>query len=305
MMLLDPHPPDNEEAAADPRRLFAREPAVDLAGVRVAVLGCGSVGGLAAWALAGAGIGTLYLADRDRLEPANLRRHVGAAADLGQPKARVVARFLNARLPHVQTTAEDVCFLDRPEIVRERIAAAEAVLVAVDAEGPKHLIDASARELGRPAVYAGVYGGGWGVEVVLSDAARGTPCYACAARALGRTGIPVWPAEPTADYALPAADVPASDWARADLSSLLPCAALAARVLVACLADRRGHGTALREFTRGGATAWRLPLRRIPGWGGPCALLPVVVPAVPGCPVCGSAAASPQRLEALLRGGES
>jgi molybdopterin-synthase adenylyltransferase len=303
-MVLCPPAPDNDNPPADPRPLFAAEPAVDLAGASVAVLGCGSVGGLAAWALASAGVGTLRLADRDRLEPANLRRHVGGGADLGLPKAHVVARFLNARLPRAKTPAKDLCFLDRPEAVRELIAAGEAVLVAVDAEGPKHLIDTIARELGRPVVSAGVHGGGWAVEVVLSDAARQTPCYACAARALGRVGIPAWPADRAADYALPAAAVPPADWVRADLTSLLPCAALAARVLAACLADRRGHGAVLHELTRGGATAWRLPLRQVPGWGGPWQLLPVVVPAVPGCPVCGTVPAPPGRLEALLRGGE-
>jgi hypothetical protein len=229
----------------------------------------------AAWALASVGVGSLYLADRDRLEPANLRRHIGGAADLGLPKADVVARFLNARLPQMRTAEEDICFLDRPEVVRERIAAAEAVLVAVDAEGPKHLIDSCARELGRLLVYAGVYGGGWAVEVVLSDAARGTPCYACAARTLGRVGIPVWPADPAADYTLPSARLPPSDWVRADLTSLLPGEALAARVFAACLADQRGYGDALHKSTRGGAWAWGLPLSLVRGWGGPRELLPV------------------------------
>jgi hypothetical protein len=303
-MLADWQFPDNEILAADPSPLFPREPVVSLAGASVTVLGCGSVGGLAAWALAGAGVGTLHLADRDRLELTNLRRHVGAAADLGRPKADVVARFLNARLPHINTEAEDTCFLNRPEVVRELIAAGEAVLVAVDEEGPKHLIDAMAREIGRPVVYAGVYGGGWAVEVVLSDGARRTPCYACAARVLGRTGIPIQPAEPAADYALPVAALPASEWPRADLTSLLPCAALVAQVVVACLADRRGQGAALCELTGGAATAWRLALRQVPVWGGPWALLPVVVSAVPGCPECDGGSVSAGHLEALLRGGE-
>lgn len=59
----------------DPRTTFATEPAVDLAGATATVLGCGSVGGLAAWCLS-AGVGSLKLADRDRLMGDNPRRQV-------------------------------------------------------------------------------------------------------------------------------------------------------------------------------------------------------------------------------------
>jgi molybdopterin-synthase adenylyltransferase len=302
-MLTAAATPGNEITAADPRSFFAREPAVDLATAHVAVLGCGSVGGLAAWCLAGAGVGGLELADRERLEPDNLRRHVAGSAELGQPKAAALVRILHERFPATSVTAREFCFLDRPDAVRELIACSDAVLVAVDAEGPKHLIDAAARTLGRPVVYAGVYGGGWAGEVVLTDPDRATPCYGCAARALGRTGIPLWPMAATTDYALPAAERPETDWARADLSSLLPCAALAARVLVAWLAGRRGHDRPLRELTGDGATAWRLALRQVQGWGGPWELLPVSVPRLPGCPVCGEVPATAERLAELLEEG--
>jgi hypothetical protein len=88
------------------------------------------------------------------------------------------------------------------------------------------------------------------------------------------------------------------------LTSLLPCAALAAQVVVAWLADRRGQGAALRELTGAGATAWRLALRQVPVWGGPWILLPVVVSAIPGCPECNAGNVSASHLEALLRGAE-
>ena len=48
-----------------PAAAFAGERSADLTAARVAVLGCGSVGGLAAWGCAAAGVGTLVLADRD------------------------------------------------------------------------------------------------------------------------------------------------------------------------------------------------------------------------------------------------
>jgi hypothetical protein len=294
----------NRAFSSDPRQTFATEAAVDLAEARVAVLGCGSVGSLAAWDLAGAGVAQLVLADRESLEPDNLRRHVCGAVDLGRPKAVALAAFLRERFPTIVTTPQHLCFLEQPETARALLAGCDVALIAVDAEGPKHLLDAEARELGRPVVSVGVYGGGWGGEVILSDAVAGTPCYACAARALGRVGIPVDPPPRSADYALPQTGRPESDWARADLTALAPCAALAARLTIAVLAARQGVPRMLEEFTTGRASAWRFAIRHVPGWGGPWELIPVTVPRLTGCPVCGLAACSPDQFEALLREGE-
>ena len=244
-------------------------------------------GALAAWSCAAAGVGTLHLADRDRMEPANSRRHVCGIADRGRAKTAALADFLRQRPTALALTAVDACFLADPATVDAILARSEIALAAVDAEGPRHLLDALARERCRPVVYAGVYGGGWGAEVIFSDASQDTPCYGCAARTLGHGGIELGaPAEPA--YALPA--IPqATDWVTADLTSILPCAALAARVALAWLMRSRGFERPWRELTAGGATAWRLALRQVPAWGiGPWTLQPLVVPRLPGCPVCGT-----------------
>jgi molybdopterin/thiamine biosynthesis adenylyltransferase len=267
-----------------PGTVFAAEPVLDLASASVAVVGCGSVGGLAAWGLAGAGAGRLVLLDRDRLEPGNLRRHVCGRADLGRPKAESVAGFLAERFMDVRVEAHERCVLTAPDEARRLLAECEAVLVAVDAEGPKHLLDGMARELDRPAVYAGAYGGGWAGELILSDA--DTPCYACTARALGRVGVPV-EAPATPGYAQPVPGRPETDWPRADLTSIAPVAMLAARLTVAVLAGRRGQTRLREELVAGGASAWRLAVRRVHGWGGPWQLLPVEVGRLSVCPNCG------------------
>jgi molybdopterin/thiamine biosynthesis adenylyltransferase len=273
--------------APDPRAAFADEAAVSFADASVAVLGCGSVGGLAAWACASAGVRTLTLADRDRLEPANSRRHVCDLGQAGRPKAEAVADFLRRRGGEWSLAAAHGCFLADPAAVDALLARCEIALVLVDAEGPRHLADALARERRRPAVHAGVYGGGWGAEAVFSDAGEDTPCYACAARALGHGGVETEaPAGP--GYSQPSSAT-GGGWVEADLTSILPCAALAARAALAWLARVRGFDRPWRELSAGGATAWRLALRRVPAWGvGPWALQPVAVPRLPGCPVCGA-----------------
>src|SRR5439155_19410377 len=144
--------------------------------------------------------------------------------DRGRAKAAALADFLRQRGSALTVTAVETCFLADPDAVDAILARTEIALTAVDAEGPRHLVDALARERRRPVVYAGVYGGGWGAEVIFSDAAQQTPCYACAARALGHGGLDLEPRASPA-YALPAA-APGAGWAEADLTSILPCAAL-------------------------------------------------------------------------------
>lgn len=72
-----------------------------LAGARVTVLGCGSVGAPVAIALAQAGVGDLRLVDPDLLVGANPGRHPLGAKQIGSAKAEELAVQLAERLPHL------------------------------------------------------------------------------------------------------------------------------------------------------------------------------------------------------------
>lgn len=160
----------------DPRIRFSAEPRVDLGTASVAILGCGSVGSFAAWCLASAGVGRLVLADRDELAVENLRRHICSAETIGLPKPAAVARFLGGRFRDIFARPRCFCFLEHPDRLRQLLRRTDLALVAVDDEAPKHLIDSMCREMGLPAIFAGVYGGGWAAEVILTDPASDTPC---------------------------------------------------------------------------------------------------------------------------------
>jgi hypothetical protein len=298
---------------ADPRPAFGAEPVVALGGARVAVLGNGSAGSLVAWCLASRGAGCLILADRDRLGPENLRRHTCGHADLGRPKPEALAGFLADRFPGLAVERHALCFLEQPERLRDLIERAEVVVVAVDDEGVKFLIDAMVWELGRPGGDLGGHGGGWGAEAIVVDPARPTPCYGCMASRLGRLGIalPMAPPEPGSAYALPGpgpgpgARPEASDWPRADLGCLMPIAAFGARLTAAVLEARQGADRSLGELTTRAASAWRLALRRVEPWGfGPWHLAPVRARRRPRCPLCGPARLRqrPQDLKRLWEG---
>jgi len=69
---------------------------------RVAVVGCGGIGSLAAMLLAGSGIRSLTLVDNDTIEESNLNRQiVWSKDDIGQLKSDVLARELQRRFDDV------------------------------------------------------------------------------------------------------------------------------------------------------------------------------------------------------------
>src|SRR5262249_5842247 len=156
--------------------------------------------------------------DRDTLAPENLRRHACGRADLGQSKPEALAGFLVDRFPGLNVEPRPICFLERPDRLRDLIDRTEAVAGARDPEGGKFLIDAMLWDLGRPGVYLGVYGGGWGGEAILVDPTRTsttptpTPCYGCTAPRLGRLGVAIEAPGAALAYALPTPSAEARDW---------------------------------------------------------------------------------------------
>lgn len=68
---------------------------------RVAVLGCGSLGGTLARLLAQAGVGNLLLVDSAILDWPNVGRHELGAPSVDQPKAQEVAREIERAYPHL------------------------------------------------------------------------------------------------------------------------------------------------------------------------------------------------------------
>jgi hypothetical protein len=79
------------------RTLRAGPGRTNLAGKRVAVVGCGAVGSFLADALARAGVGSLTLQDGDVLRPGNLVRHLADDRHVGLSKAESVRAVIQER----------------------------------------------------------------------------------------------------------------------------------------------------------------------------------------------------------------
>lgn len=145
-----------------------------LAQKRVGVVGLGSGGGFVALSLAMSGVGNFVLIDNDLLDASNVVRHVADNRYVGQPKAEAVADLIRHRNPKAQVETR----IGRFEDHRDALDNLDILVVGVDGEGAKYVINQECLNRNLTAVYAGVYERGEGGDVVIIRPYQG-PCYAC------------------------------------------------------------------------------------------------------------------------------
>ena len=92
------------------RQILLEDIAIDgqqkLLASRVLIVGLGGLGAPAALYLAGAGIGTLVLADDDEVHLSNLQRQIlFTTEDINQPKAQITRQRLNQLNPDIELIA--------------------------------------------------------------------------------------------------------------------------------------------------------------------------------------------------------
>ncbi len=164
-------------------RLLGTQNLAHLAGKRVGIIGLGSGGGFVAQSLAMSGIGHFVLVDDDLLETSNVVRHVADSSDVGRPKAEVVADMIQRRNPKAEVDVR----VGRFEQHHDALDHLDLLVVAVDGENAKYLINQACLDRHITAVYAGVYERGEGGDAVVIRPYDG-PCYACWAAEL-RDGL--------------------------------------------------------------------------------------------------------------------
>ncbi len=145
-----------------------------LSKAQVGVVGAGSGGGFVAQALAMSGVGHFVLVDDDTLEEGNIVRHVADSRDIGKPKAEAVASLIKLRNPK----AEVKTIVGRIEQNMDALDNLDILVVGVDNENAKYILNEAVLKRDLTAVYAGVYERGEGGDVVVIRPYNG-PCYAC------------------------------------------------------------------------------------------------------------------------------
>jgi molybdopterin-synthase adenylyltransferase len=156
-----------------------------LAHKRVAVVGLGSGGGQVALSLAMSGVGEFVLIDDDVLEIGNVVRHVADRRYVGQPKAEAVADLIRQRNPDARLRT----ILGRVEQHLDALDGIDLLVVAVDNEKSKYILNELSLARNLTAVYAGVYERGEGGDATIIYPYDG-PCYACWAAAVRDENAP-------------------------------------------------------------------------------------------------------------------
>jgi len=147
-----------------------------LAAARVLVVGAGGLGSPAALYLAAAGVGTLGLADRDRVEEHNLQRQIlhGMPA-VGQPKVESAARQLANLNPHVRLQLHDGGVT--PANAVTLFSDYDLIVDGSDNFPTRYLNNDAAFFTRRPLVYGSIFK--FEGQVSVFDPAQGGPCYRC------------------------------------------------------------------------------------------------------------------------------
>lgn len=144
---------------------------------RVAVVGCGALGTVAAEMLTRAGVGRLDLVDRDFVEPSNLQRQTlfrESDARRGVPKAAAAEKALRKINSGVRIHGHVADLTS--ENIEEICGGADAMVDAVDNFETRYLLNDFAWKFSIPWVYGGCVGS-YGVSFAFRPGE--TPCLRC------------------------------------------------------------------------------------------------------------------------------
>ena len=180
MPAVPPPPLSPAELARYSRHILLDELGVagqqKIAAARVLVIGAGGLGSPAALYLAAAGVGTLGIADFDRVENHNLQRQLlHDDSTVGELKVTSAARRLRSTNPFITV-------VEHPEGVTVAnaltlFAAYDIIIDGTDNFSTRYLNNDAAALTRRPLVYGSVYR--FEGQVSVFDPAQGGPCYRC------------------------------------------------------------------------------------------------------------------------------
>lgn len=123
---------------------------------RVLIAGAGGLGCPAALYLAAAGIGTLGIADDDRVSVSNLHRQVlYGEEDAGRLKATVAAAKLRQQNPHIQIV-EHILRIEAGNVL-DLLGHYDLVVDATDNFATRYLLNDACVLSGKPLVYGAIY----------------------------------------------------------------------------------------------------------------------------------------------------
>ncbi len=129
---------------------------------KVAVVGCGGLGGHIIEMLARLGIGELTLIDGDVFEPSNLNRQLlSLPGNIGKPKTEAAAERVSTVNPGIEVTVHQVFVtIDN---AKDLLQGHDVICDALDNISSRRIVEQAAEELNIPMVFAAI--AGWYAQV--------------------------------------------------------------------------------------------------------------------------------------------
>lgn len=145
-----------------------------LKNARALVVGVGALGSPVALYLTAAGVGTIGLADHDRVRLSNLQRQIAhTTAGVGQLKVEEAARTLHALNPEVRIETEPV-FVSEANAMSV-LSRYDVVVDGTDSFQARYLLSDAAYLLGKPLVHGSIFR----IEGQVTVFLPGRGCYRC------------------------------------------------------------------------------------------------------------------------------
>lgn len=155
---------------------IGREGQQRLKASRVLVVGAGGLGSPAALYLAAAGVGTLGIADFDRVESHNLQRQLlHSDQSVGTSKVKSAGERLRATNPYIHIVEHDTAVTEENAVTL--FSSYDVIVDGTDTFATRYLNNDAAVLARRPLVYGSVYKFEGSVSVF--SPATGGPCYRC------------------------------------------------------------------------------------------------------------------------------
>ncbi len=171
---------NSEELARYSRHILLDEIGVDgqqaLKNAKALVIGAGGLGSPVAMYLAAAGIGTLGIADFDRVELHNLQRQLlHGTGDIDSPKTKSAEERLKDINPHaaIRLHEDGVTVSNAIELFREY----DIIVDGSDNFGTRYLNNDAAFISGKPLIYGSIFK--FEGQVSVFNASSDSPCYRC------------------------------------------------------------------------------------------------------------------------------
>ncbi|WP_162858728.1 HesA/MoeB/ThiF family protein [Candidatus Nitrosotenuis aquarius] len=126
---------------------------------RVGIIGCGSLASSVVSAISGTGICDYIVCDMDKLATVNVIRHLGGIYDIGRSKTQIIKRHIESHNPLavVQTVEDDL--IKNRELLRSIIESCDIIVAASGNPELNYHTNVICCELGKKAVYCGIYAG--------------------------------------------------------------------------------------------------------------------------------------------------